>query len=221
MISVADPISSNASEIPDKIACSKGGRYWTYRDLDAASRSLASLFSAHGVRAGDEVPIFLSRCFESMASTIALLRLKACFVPLDAESWSQGRIDQILKAIGPKLVVYSTESHLTNGYIPMITAKEISGSCQSLDHSTVSAYTAKQIEANDSPDKPAYIIFTSGTTGTPKGVVIPRRCIDNYVRQGCDQGMPFNLGVGHDDKVLLLFSLGFDGKYIKIVYYLS
>ncbi|KAL7782605.1 non ribosomal peptide synthase [Trichoderma afarasin] len=163
MLSTVGLINQNATEIPGAIACSQGGRCWTYRDLDAASQSLALLFRAHGVRAGDEIPIFLSRCFESVASIVALLRLGACFVPLDAESWGQGRIEQVLKAIGPNL--------------------------------------------------PIYIIFTSGTTGIPKGVVIPRRCIDNYVRQGGDGGMPFNLGVCRGDRVLLLFSLGFDAAW--------
>ncbi|EHK21721.1 putative non-ribosomal peptide synthetase SirP/GliP2 [Trichoderma virens Gv29-8] len=210
MLSTASLINQNAIEISDAIACSQGGRRWTYRDLDAASRSLTVLFSAHGVCAGDEIPIFLSRCFESVASTVALLRLGACFVPLDAESWSQERIEQILKTIEPNLVIYSTETNLKAEGIPIISEKEISARCQSLDYGTAPEYIAG---VESSPDKPIYIIFTSGTTGIPKGVVIPRRCIDNYVRQGGDGGMPFNLGVCRGDSVLLLFSLGFDAAW--------
>ncbi|KAL6823625.1 non ribosomal peptide synthase [Trichoderma camerunense] len=210
MLSTAGLINQNAIEIPGAIACSQGGRYWTYGDLDAASQSLAVLFRAHGVRAGDEIPIFLSRCFESVASTVALLRLGACFVPLDAESWGQGRIEQVLKAIGPNLVVYSTEINFKAEGIETISAKEINASCQSLDYGTAPEHI---VDVESNPDKPIYIIFTSGTTGIPKGVVIPRRCIDNYVRQGGDGGMPFNLGVCRGDRVLLLFSLGFDAAW--------
>ncbi|KAL6787264.1 non ribosomal peptide synthase [Trichoderma sp. SZMC 28012] len=210
MLSTAGLINQNAIEIPGAIACSQGGRCWTYRDLDAASQSLALLFRAHGVRAGDEIPIFLSRCFESVASTVALLRLGACFVPLDAESWGQGRIEQVLKAIGPNLVIYSTEIDFKAEGIETISAKEISASCQSLDYGTAPEHI---VDVESNPDKPIYIIFTSGTTGIPKGVVIPRRCIDNYVRQGGDGGMPFNLGVCRGDRVLLLFSLGFDAAW--------
>jgi acyl-coenzyme A synthetase/AMP-(fatty) acid ligase len=201
----------NAHERPDSIACSQDERCLTYGELDAASISLAALFDARGVSTGDEIPIFLSRCFASMASILALLRLGVCFVPMDAESWSQARVDAVLRAIEPKLVVMSQHTDLETDGIPVIKTKDIHDAYHASGSGLDTSSVTEKIDRERSSEEPLYIIFTSGTTGTPKGVVIPLRCIENYVRQGSDQGMPFNLGVNNEDKVLLLFSLAFDG----------
>lgn len=100
-LSIPGLVKRIALEAPGKTACSRGGQNWSYGQLDAASLFLARLFHARGLCAGDEVPIFLSRCFDSVASILALMRLGVCFVPMDAESWSQGRVDAVLKAVQP------------------------------------------------------------------------------------------------------------------------
>lgn len=210
--SICALIKRNARERPNSIAASQGDRFSTYENLDKVSLSLAAFFDSCGILAGDTIPVFLNRSLESVASILALMRLGACFVPMDSSAWSQIRVDAVLRAVEPKIVIASAKSDLNAAGFPMIGAEDVRSRYNtSSSEMDVPKLTGKVDTLGDS-EHPVYIIFTSGTTGKPKGVIIPRRCVENYVMQGNDRGMPFNLGVGCDDKVLLLFSLAFDGK---------
>lgn len=212
MSSLWDMIRNHCRDRPDSIACSQSDRSVTYGELEATSLSLAALFRARGVERGSLVPIFLSRSLESVASVLALLRLGACFVPMDPESWSQARINSVLGVVEPRLVITTHPTKLQVGDIPEITVDEVQRAYNGGNGEYGPGLKATNMDCHRSSEEPVYIIFTSGTTGTPKGVVIPRRCVENYVRQGTDQGMPFNMGLCPKDSVLLLFSLAFDGK---------
>ena len=62
-----------------------------------------------------------------------------------------------------------------------------------------------------SGDVLAYIIFTSGTTGQPKGVMVGLESISRYVKEGGD--LPFNFNTRHGTRVLLICSIAFDGMF--------
>ncbi|KAK9848547.1 Pyridine nucleotide-disulfide oxidoreductase [Penicillium brevicompactum] len=204
-------ISKHANERPEAVACSKNDRVLTYGQLQSASLSLASLFISRGISGGHTVPVFVSRDLESVVSIIALLRIGACFVPIDGESWSQSRVDSVLCAVESKIVIVAQYTELNTNDIPTISLKDVQSMFdekQNVEHDLL-----VNINHTQASEKPLYMIFTSGTTGTPKGVVISRASVENYVIQGTDHGMPFNLGVRESDQVLLLFSLAFDAAW--------
>lgn len=209
-------IKRNVNLRPLSTAVSEGERGLTYQDLDTASAQLAAIFLDHGVRAGDTVPILLTRSLESVTAILALLRLGVCYVPMDADSWGEARIDAVLRATEPTRVIATVDvSHKIDRSM-LITAEEVKSAWNSSFNTAQTETVSGSLDLHQHPDAGMYIIFTSGTTGQPKGVVIPHRCIVNYVQQGSDKGMPFNLGVTHSDRVLLLFSLAFDGESMRV-----
>ena len=212
MNSLSGMISRHSLERPEAIACSQDGRSLTYGELETASLSLEAMFRDHGVGNGHIVPILLSRSIESVVSVLALLRLGACFVPMDAESWSQARIDTVLQIVDANIVIMSHPTELKVIGFPQISNEDVAKALQVKIEVPVLVSRGEKIDSQLGSDAPLYTIFTSGTTGTPKGVVVPRRCVEHYVQQGSDDGMPFNLGLSPDDKTLLLFSLAFDGR---------
>lgn len=207
-------IHKHAQVQANSVACSQEDKALSYGRLEIVSLSLAALFHSFGIRAGDTVPVFVSRSLEAVATIVALLRLGVCFVPMDGESWSQSRVDSVLRAIEPKIVITAQWTDLRANDTPVITMREIQKAFEEQQPDSHTDLMAGDIDCAGSPEEPVYIIFTSGTTGTPKGVMISRKSVENYVTQGLDRGMPFNLGVRNHDKVLLLFSLAFDGEHL-------
>lgn len=139
-----------------------------------------------------------------VASFLGILKAGACYVPIDIEAWGDERVQSTLKRVRARVVINL-------------------GSTAHPDYDVVSCY---EVEAAFKPTigqefeqklpqsfiKPmdlAYLIFTSGTTSTPKGVMIPHRALLNYVQHGNEE-TPFNGYARPDDITLLIFSPGFD-----------
>lgn len=206
-VSVFDLIRNRIQNQAHATAVSVRGESLTYAELDVASRKIADLLRKRGVNAGDIVPILTTRCREMVPCVLAVIRVGACWVPMEAVTWSKGRIDTVLKTVDHKIVL--TTGDESNGIQNAISLNEIR-------EAMVGGFKDNDVEL-ESQEGPrcsqdaAYIIFTSGTTGRPKGVTIAHQSLLHYVQQG-DRDAPFNLGVNSADTVLLLFSVAFDGE---------
>uniref|UniRef100_A0A093VLN8 Nonribosomal peptide synthetase 5 n=1 Tax=Talaromyces marneffei PM1 TaxID=1077442 RepID=A0A093VLN8_TALMA len=201
-MSVSSLVSRHARLYPQLIAVSHGSKELSFADLDAQSSRIAWLLYNRGVRKGDFVPVLTSRCLLMVVSLLAILKLGAGYVPIDAETWAADRIQSVLDTVYSKLVVTTqetTQEEFCDGK-DLVTLEELEQTL-SLDETTFNSVAL----TDPCPDDPAYIIFTSGTSSKPKGVVILNRSLANYVSQ-----KPFNLDVTPGDKAILIFSVGFD-----------
>ncbi|KAF7931298.1 hypothetical protein EAE99_003769 [Botrytis elliptica] len=197
-------VSQHANLHPDSIALSYNGDTLSYDELETQSTQIATLLYDRGVRPRDKVPILTSRCSLMVVCLLAISKIGACYIPMDI-TWSSERIRIVLSTINADIMI-STESE--TGPIlndNMVLKSEIeavlgqrNGESQLFHH-----------VGYENLEDPAYIIFTSGTTGAPKGVVISNASLLNYVQQG-GVSKPFNMNVKSGDKVVLLFSIGFD-----------
>ncbi|KAJ5898545.1 AMP-dependent synthetase/ligase [Penicillium tannophilum] len=184
----------------------------TYRELDECSNRFARELKHNGIRYGDAVPLLSHRSPEAMIAILAILKCGACYVPMDADTWAQDRIQMTLQQIQPRLVVSTTPTQSTFPMslwkvLNMPSWKEVLDSPFALEHQTDIWEDISQPVSQ--LDRLAYIIFTSGTTGKPKGVMVSMRSITAYCRQ-CDPKLPFNLSYNPNSRVLCVVSIAFD-----------
>ena len=136
---------------PDVVAIVEDCRSFTYRQLDELSDRIAP-----GFPAGEHsfIGIVMSHGAEQIAAMLAVLKSGAAYVPAEP-SLPQDRIDYMMRNAGVSFII--NDDFCDN--LPKHPAK---------------------IADKSRPDSPAYVLFTSGTTGRPKGVIIANRSVVNY-----------------------------------------
>jgi amino acid adenylation domain-containing protein len=209
---VCDKVEHWAEVQPDHTAISFGDRKISYAELDNAASHIAWLLSRRNVGKGDKIPVLAQRSPEMVACFLGVLKSGALYVPIDTESWSQDRIQWVLNRVSARVILNTTTDQFP-GY------QEISHCAIEAAFSPAEDLVARG-RADQQLDRPwhriepsnlAYIIFTSGTTSTPKGVMVQHSSVLNYVEQGGHE-TPFNLNATPSDRVMLIFSPGFDGR---------
>lgn len=210
--SVWDLFEDWAKKQPNHIAIVQGARRITYQQLHDAASRIAGLLASCSVRHGDPVPVLARRTPEMVACFLAIIQAGACYVPIDTESWSDERVNWTLNAVNATVVLDSDGSinqPVDQTGLKVIVFQEIEAAFaeSNIYKSDVLTFSKALVEPTDL----AYIIFTSGTTSTPKGVMIPHRALLNYVQQGNEE-TPFNGDPTPADTLLLIFSPGFDGR---------
>lgn len=210
---ICDLIEEWAQKQPDHIAVSFGERKITYAELDNATSHIAWLLLQRGVKSGDTIPVLAQRSPEMVICFLGVLKTGALYVPIDVESWSKDRIQSTLERVSARVVLnISTEEVLGYEEIPL---KEIERAFAP----TIERHWDNELDRpwkRIDPSDLAFIIFTSGTTSTPKGVMIPHSAVLNYVQQG-GEITPFNLSATPADIVILIFSPAFDASTAVIV----
>ncbi|KAL4998931.1 hypothetical protein BDV10DRAFT_184827 [Aspergillus recurvatus] len=198
---------------PDHTAVICGSRTVSYRQLHDAATRITNLLLARSLQLGDAIPVLARRTPEMVACFLAILKAGACYVPIDTESWSEDRIHWTLSKVRPGIVLDADGSgkYLGDGNeFELVSYQQIEAAFT--DSPTSKANGAAPVVGETVPVQPtdlAYIIFTSGTTSAPKGVMIPHRGLLNYVQQGNEE-TPFNGNPTSEDTLLLIFSPGFD-----------
>ncbi|KAI0835190.1 acetyl-CoA synthetase-like protein [Hypoxylon sp. FL0890] len=204
--SVCDLVDCWANERPDHTAIWYESRRISYRELNDAASRIAQILLDKQVRPGDLVPVLATRTCEMVASFLGVLKTGACYVPIDIEAWGDDRIVSTLERISAKVVV-----NLGSSIYPeysVISFNEVEAAFRSV--ADCERETQPELpQARIKPTDLAYIVFTSGTTSEPKGVMISHDALLNYVTHG-DEEIPLNANPRPDDVVLLTFSPGFD-----------
>jgi amino acid adenylation domain-containing protein/thioester reductase-like protein len=146
-----------AAKAGSRPALTFGEQTLSYGGLSAKANSLAAQLHSAGVRKSDLIPIVSAGGIELPVAMLALLKLGAAFVPLDA-AWPRERQQVILNELGPKLALYSDPAHIAVTTVPSLcfTAAALAGQ------------TDKPAEVDILPDDLIYGFFTSGSTGVPK-----------------------------------------------------
>ncbi|MBM3649027.1 MAG: amino acid adenylation domain-containing protein, partial [Alphaproteobacteria bacterium] len=168
---VADLFFEIGRLAPEATAIEEGGQGRTYGEVAARVRRLATVLAQAGVKQGDVVLVVLPVSAALLEMQLALLTLGAAYAPVDP-TLPEDQREARARVVGASLAITERD------------ALEIAG-CALVPFSTLvekAADASPHPGAPVSPDSPAYVMFTSGSTGQPKGVAVPHRAIVRLVR---------------------------------------
>ncbi|MFN7731049.1 MAG: amino acid adenylation domain-containing protein [Pirellula sp.] len=191
--SVAEVFQDVAERFGQQIALIDGEQSWSYEELNRASDRWAAELQQRGVRTGDAVAMLLPRSPQMIVAMLAILKAGGCYVPLSPEDPPQ-RLAFLLQRSQAALVL-TDDSHgvpLPQIDIPTLAmnSTEPLGTPPYRDEKRP---VGGQSDARPQPHDLAYVLFTSGSTGEPKGVCVEHRSIlrlvfgNDYAKFGPDR----------------------------------
>ncbi|MEV5687424.1 amino acid adenylation domain-containing protein [Streptomyces sp. NPDC052164] len=178
---LAPAFAQQAARTPTAPAVSDTDGSLSYAELDRRSDLLAGRLSRLGVAAETRVALLQQRSADLIVSMLAVLKAGGCFVPLPLTA-PAGRLRDMLDQVGVELLLVddALRDHdvVTGAEVETLTVTGFRATAA--DRAAVPAGVAH-------PEQAAYIMFTSGSTGAPKGVVTTQRGVLAFARDQCWQ----------------------------------
>ena len=195
--SIAAVFEAVARRYPSAVALVQEHRELTYAELDAAANRIAGRLVAKGVGPDGLVAVAVDRSPETIVGFLAALKAGAGYLPLDP-AYPDARLRLMIEDSGAGAVIASGEDRRRlSGLAP--------GSAV-LDVDEAGKGDAVKRAKESSGESLAYVMYTSGSTGEPKGVEVPHRAV---LREALGSGYP---ALTSGDVVLSLNPLVFDGS---------
>ncbi|MFK7786295.1 MAG: amino acid adenylation domain-containing protein, partial [Crocinitomicaceae bacterium] len=192
---VVDLIESQVKKTPDQLAVVFENNSLTYRELSEVSNQLGHyLKDNYQVSPDDTVAIQLPRNEWMLIAILGVMKSGGAYIPIDVDQ-PELRVSSILREGKSKLILDSVELE------KFISKKE--------------EYSSETTETNTTPDNLAYVIFTSGSSGLPKGVMIEHTNVTNFF-EGMSQIFGREAGV-----FLAMTNYTFDISALELLWTLS
>jgi len=181
--SLGEMVSASAERWPEAIAVVDGERQFSYGWLDRRAAGIAERLWRHGVAAEERIVVSLGRSAESLVSMLGVLGAGAVCVPVDP-SYPESRKELVREDSGARIVLTETPS--------------------------LAPATAGRAPSPD-PRQLAFLLYASGSTGAPKGVMLSHGALSHYVHRAVES---FELETG--DRYPRFASSGFDASLEEI-----
>lgn len=193
-----------AARFPAKTAMSCEGRHVSFSELDLASDAIARRLLAGKPRPPGRIALLFDDRMAAIEAMLGVLKAGDAYVPLDAADPDE-RMRLILGDCEP-LALMTDNAHVgqASALLPQ--------GCRlvNIDTPALNDGTSQRLPEVD-PDALAYLFYTSGSTGQPKGVCQSHRNLLHFVGCYCE-----TLGIGGEDRLSLLYSLSFSAANMDI-----
>ena len=179
-------LAISSAIVPERAAIVFEGRRTSYAGLHERVNRLADALAAMGLGAGDRLAVLQVNCPEHVEAYFAAAKLDAVYVPLNFRSRS-GELRQVVEDAGPKAIIagrqYVDVVEEMGGLVGVegrVVLEEAAPGWSFYEDMVASASQEERFPQRDGDD-PTAIMFTSGTTGPPKGVMLGHDSFSSYV----------------------------------------
>jgi amino acid adenylation domain-containing protein len=203
-------IEHQAKLNPQATAVTGGGESLTYEEMDLRSEQLALRLRRLGVVPETPVGICLERSVDMVIGLLGILKAGGAYLPLDPY-YPVERLKWIIQDAGTKVLLTRTSMGIAKQLVQGVDSPPTLVYVDEDPSDTDYAQTEKPIPVPLNSDHLAYIFYTSGSTGLPKGVQINHRSVVNYL-----VSMQKEPGLSPQDTFLAISSLSFDSSVLEI-----
>src|SRR5215471_10294571 len=205
-LSATETFEQQASNAADAVAVSIEGAELTYAELDKRANQLARYLVGLGVGLESRVGILLERSLEMVIGLLGVLKAGGAYVPLDPEYPGQ-RLSYMVRDAGVRVLL--TQEHLVE-----LMAEESGVVVVCLDRGweEIGRESGERVRSGIGGENLAYILYTSGSTGEPKGVMVRHESLTNHM-QWMQERYPLDGG----DCVLQKTALSFDASVWELL----
>lgn len=185
---------------PNQVAVKLGDKQLTYLELNERANQLARSLRARGVKAGKVVGLMVERSLDMMVGIWGIIKSGATYLPIEP-NYPKDRIDYMLEDSQVQILV---------GHTQLIDQIDYTG--EVIDITDINLYQGDKsnLENINSPDDIVYMVYTSGTTGKPKGILTMHYNISRVVKN------TNYIDINSEDRILQLSNYAFDGSTFDI-----
>ncbi|MEP7141396.1 MAG: amino acid adenylation domain-containing protein [Ferruginibacter sp.] len=206
---ISQLFEEQAEKVPDNIALVFEGRQLSYKQLNEKSNQLARYIreqyqqvTKQTLTPGTLIALYLDRSLEMVIGILAVLKAGGAYVPIDL-TYPKERINYILENTGAELILCQRQQGAGN-HLQLPQDKVIHIDLQDGLYNTADTANLPQ---HSKPTDLAYVTYTSGTTGHPKGVMIEQASVINLIND-----LITRYGIDSSERFLLFANYVFDAS---------